>query len=152
MGGPPARPEDGGGVKRGEWVRRLIAVAAVAALIAGSVTGTLVTLEDEAWPGRGGLKAVLQISLLFTGYAFPISLAVGALLAVSLSPLTAKRGPLGHLLAALPIGLGVHLLIDAAIGERIDSAQDWIGGAAAGAAAGPLWWLLVQRHRPERPA
>ena len=92
------------------------------------------------------MKAVFQISALFTGYAFAVALAVGALLAVTLSPLLARRGPLAHLLAGLPIGLGVHLLVDAAIGERIDSAQDWIGGAAAGAAAGPLWWLLVQRR------
>ena len=125
---------------------RLATVAAVAALIAGCITGTLLTLEDEAWPERGGLKAVIQISALFSAYALPVALAVGALLAVTVSPLLARRGPLAHLLAGLPLGLGVHLLVDAAIGERIDSPQDWIGGALAGAAAGPLWWLLHQRH------
>lgn len=139
-------------MRSAERAVRLVAVAAVAALIAGSVTGTLLTIEDEAWPGRGGLKAVLQISALFSAYAFAVALAVGALLAVALSPLMAKRGPLAHLLAGLPIGLGVHLLVDAAIGERIDSAEDWLGGTLAGAAAGPLWWLLVQRHLPGRPA
>jgi hypothetical protein len=138
----------------GERAARLAAVAGAAALIAGCVTGTLLTIEDEAWPGRGGMKAVLQVSALFTAYAFPVALAAGALLAVTLSPLMARRGPLAHLLAGLPLGLGVHLLVDVAIGERIDSAEDWIGGALAGAAAGPLWWLLVQRHvaRPGSPA
>ncbi len=125
---------------------RLLAVAAIAALIAGSVTGTLLTIEDEAWPGRGGLKAVVQVSILFTGYAFAVALAVGVLLWVGLSPLMARRGPLAHGLAGLSVGLGAHLLVDAAIGERIDSAEDWLGGALAGAAAGPSWWLLVQRH------
>ena len=128
---------------------RLAAVAGVAALIAGSITGTLLTIEDEAWPGRGGMKAVLQISVLFSAYAFAVALAVGALLSLTLSPLLAKAsrpGPFVHLLAGLPLGLGVHLLVDAAIGERIDSAEDWLGGTAAGAAAGPLWWFLVQRH------
>ena len=130
---------------------RLAAVAGAAALIAGCITGTLLTIEDEAWPARGGFKAVIQISALFTAYAFPLALAVGALLAVTLSPLLARRAPLAHLLAGLPLGLGVHLLVDAAIGERIDSLQDWIGGALAGAAAGPLWWLLCRRHfRPGR--
>lgn len=128
---------------------RLLAAAAVAALIAGSITGTLLTVEDEAWPGRGGMKAVFQRSALFTGYAFAVALAVGALLSVTLSRLMAGRGPLAHLMAGLPIGLGVHLLVDVAIGERIDSAEDWLGGTLAGAAAGPLWWLLVQR-RPAR--
>ena len=125
---------------------RLLAVAAAAALIAGTVTGTLLVMEDEAWPARGGFKAVLQVSALFTAYAFAVALAVGALLSVTLSPLMARRGPLPHLLAGLPIGLEVHLLVDAAIGERIDSYEDWLGGALAGAASGPLWWLLVQRH------
>jgi hypothetical protein len=110
----------------------------------------LLTIEDEAWPARGGFKALIQISALFTAYALPLALAVGSLLAVTLSPLMTRRGPLAHLLAGLPIGLGVHLLADVAIGERIDSPQDWIGGALAGAAAGPLWWLLAQRHfRPD---
>lgn len=131
---------------------RLLAVAAAAALIAGSITGTLLTIEDEAWPGRGGLKAVLQISALFTGYAFAVALAVGVLLSVTLSSLMARRGPFAHLLAGLPIGLGVHLLIDAAIGERIDSVEDWLGGTLGGAAAGPLWWRLVQRRIPESRA
>ncbi len=130
----------------GERAVRLIAVAGVAALVAGSITGTLLTLEDEAWPGRGGIEAVLQISALFTGYAFAVALAAGALLSVTLSPLLAPRGPVAHLLAGLPLGLGVHLLVDAAIGERIDSAEDWVGGTLAGGAAGPLWWFLVQRH------
>lgn len=135
---------------RGERAARLVAVAAVAALIAGSITGTLLTIEDEAWPARGGLKAVLQISALFTGYAFAVALAAGALLSVTLSPLLARRGAVAHLLAGLPLGLGLHLLVDAAIGERIDSAEDWLGGTLAGAAAGPLWWLLVQRHMATR--
>jgi hypothetical protein len=125
---------------------RLAAVAGLAALIAGSVTGTLLTTEDEAWPGRGGMKAVLQISALFSGYAFAVALAVGALLSVTLSPLMAKRGPLAHLLAGLPLGLSVHLMVDVAIGEHIDSAEDWLGGTLAGAAAGPLWWLLMRRE------
>lgn len=129
-----------------ERAARLAAVAAVAALIAGSITGTLLTVEDEAWPARGGMKAVFQVSALLTGYAFAVALAVGALLAATLSPLMAKRGPLAHGLAGLPIGLAVHLLVDVAIGERIDSAEDWLGGAVAGATAGPLWWRLVQRH------
>ncbi len=127
---------------------RLIAVAAVAALIAGSITGTLLTVEDEAWPARGGLEAALRISALFTGYAFAVALAAGALLAATLSPLMARRRPLAHLFAGLPLGLGLHLLVDVAIGERIDSAEDWLGGTLAGAAAGPLWWLLVQRDPP----
>jgi hypothetical protein len=135
-----------------ETARGLAAVAAAAALIAGSVTGTLLTIEDEAWPGRGGYEAVFQMSLLFTGYAFAVALSVGVLLSFTLSPLMARRGPLAHLLAGLPIGLAVHLLVDAAIGERIDSAEDWVGGTLAGAAAGPLWWLLVQRHFRARPA
>jgi hypothetical protein len=133
-------------VTRGERAVRLVAVAGVAALIAGSITGTLLTIEDEAWPGRGGIEAVLQISALFTGYAFAVALAIGALLSVTLSPLLARRGPLAHLLAGLPLGLGVHLLVDAAIGEPIDSAEDWVGGTLAGGAAGPIWWFLVQRH------
>ncbi|HEX8513703.1 MAG TPA: hypothetical protein VF688_11430 [Allosphingosinicella sp.] len=131
---------------------RLVAVAAVAALIAGSITGTLLTIEDEAWPGRGGMKAIFQISALFTGYAFAVALAVGALLSVTLSPLMARRGPLAHLLAGLPLGLSVHLLVDAAIGERIDSPQDWLGGTLAGAAAGPLWWHVFQRRLAARAA
>jgi hypothetical protein len=139
-------------VTRGERAARLIAVAGVSALIAGSITGTLLTIEDEAWPGRGGFKAVLQISALFTGYAFAAALAAGAVLSITLSPLLARRGPVAHLLAGLPIGLGVHLLVDSAIGERIDSAEDWLGGTLAGAAAGPMWWLLVQRHLAARPA
>jgi hypothetical protein len=139
-------------LKPGERILRLIAVAAAAALIAGPITGTLLTIEDEAWPERGGMKAVLQISVLFTGYAFTVALAAGALLSATLSPLMARRGPLAHLLAGLPLGLGVHLLADVAIGERIDSAEDWLGGALAGAAAGPLWWLLVQRRLQARAA
>ncbi|HEX8308993.1 MAG TPA: hypothetical protein VF645_11320, partial [Allosphingosinicella sp.] len=51
----------------------------------------------------------------------------------------------------LPLGLAVHLLVDTAIGERVDSPRDWIGGTLAGAAAGPLWWLLVQRRMASRP-
>lgn len=136
----------------GERGARLAAVAAAAALIAGSITGTLLTIEDEAWPARGGIEAVLQISALFSAYAFAPALAAGALLAIALSPLMARRGPLAHLIAGLPLGLSVHLLVDVAIGERIDSAQDWIGGTAAGAVAGPLWWLLVQRHLSGREA
>lgn len=131
---------------------RLLAVAGVAALIAGSITGTLLTIEDEAWPGRGGMKAVFQISVLFTGYAFAVALVVGALLSVTLSPLMARRGPFAHLLAGTPLGLGLHFLVDTAIGEPIDSARDWLGGTLAGAAAGPLWWLLVQRRLEARPA
>lgn len=138
-------------MKPAERGARLLAVAAVAALVAGSITGTFLTLEDEAWPGRGGIKALLQISALFTGYAFAVALAAGALLSATLSPLMVRRGPLAHLLAGLPLGLGIHLLVDVAIGERIDSADDWIGGALAGAAAGPLWWLLVQRPLSGRP-
>ena len=133
-------------MKPGERAARLVAVAAVAALVAGSITGTFLTIEDDAWPERGGMKAVVQISILFTGYAFAVALAVGALLSLTLSPLMARRGPLAHLFAGLPLGLGVHLLVDAAIGERIDSAEDWLGGTLAGASAGPLWWFLVQRH------
>jgi hypothetical protein len=133
-------------LKFGERSARLVAVAAVAALIAGSITGTLLTIEDEAWPARGGLTAVLQISALFSAYAFAVALAAGALLTATLSPVMARRGPLAHLLAGLPLGLSVHLLVDAAIGERIDSAEDWVGGTLAGGAAGPLWWFLVQRH------
>lgn len=139
-------------MKRAERGARLLAVAGVAALIAGSITGTLLTIEDEAWPGRGGLEAVLQISALFTGYAFAVALAAGALLSVTLSPLMAGRGPIAHLLAGLALGLCVHLLVDVAIGERIDSAEDWLGGTLAGAAAGLLWWLLVQRRLQARPA
>ncbi len=139
-------------MKAGERGARVVAVAAAAALVAGCITGTLLTIEDEAWPERGGLEAVVQISALFTGYAFAVALAVGALLSVTLSPLMARRSPLAHLLAGLPLGLGVHLLVDIAIGERIDSAEDWLGGTLAGAAAGPLWWLLVQRHLQARPA
>ena len=131
---------------RGERGARLVTVAGVAALIAGCITGTLLTVEDEAWPARGGMKAVFQISTLFTGYAFAVALAAGALLSVAVSPLMARRGPLAHLLTGLPLGLSVHLLVDVAIGERIDSAEDWLGGTLAGAAAGPLWWFLVQRH------
>lgn len=131
---------------------RLLAVAAAAALIAGSITGTLLTIEDEAWPARGGMKAVFQVSALFSGYAFAVALAVGALLSVTLAPLMARRGPIAHLLAGLPLGLSVHLLVDVAIGERIDSAEDWLGGTLAGAAAGPLWWHLVQSRLRERPA
>jgi hypothetical protein len=130
----------------GQRVSRLLAVTAAAALIAGCVTGTLLTIEDEAWPARGGLKAVFQISLLFTAYAFAVALSAGALLSAILSPLMRRRGPLAHLAAGLPIGLGIHLLVDLAIGERIDSPEDWLGGSLAGAAAGPLWWLLVQRR------
>jgi hypothetical protein len=133
-------------LKPGERALRVAAVAAVAALVAGCVTGTLLTVEDEAWPGRGGMKAVIQISALFSLYAFPAALAAGALLAVTLAPLMVRRGPAAHLLAGLPLGVGIHLLVDAAIGERIDSAEDWLGGALAGAAAGPLWWLLVRRR------
>ncbi|HEX8309078.1 MAG TPA: hypothetical protein VF645_11750 [Allosphingosinicella sp.] len=135
---------------RGGRGARLAAVAAVAALIAGCITGTLLTIEDEAWPARGGMKAVVQISALFSAYALPVTLAVGALLAITLSPLMARRGPFAHLLAGLPIGLGIHFLVDVAIGERIDSPEDWLGGTAAGAAAGPLWWLLVQRRSASR--
>ncbi len=137
-------------MKRAERVARLAAVAGVAALLAGSITGALLTIEDEAWPGRGGITALLQMSALFSAYAFPVALAAGALLSGTLSPLMARRGPLAHGLAALPVGAGVHLLVDLAIGERIDSAQDWLGGAVAGAAAGPLWWLLVQRSTAPR--
>jgi hypothetical protein len=123
-------------------------VAGAAALIAGSITGTLLTLEDPAWPARGGMKDLLQACALFTAYAFAIATAAGALLSATLSRLMARRGagPLPHLLAGLPLGLGIHLLADVAIAERIDSARDWLGGTLAGAAAGPLWWFLVQRH------
>lgn len=136
-------------MKPGDRGKRLVAVAGAAALVAGCVTGTQLTVEDEAWPARGGLKAVLQMSLLFTGYAFPVALGVGALLSLTLSPLVARAGGAGpgpHLLAGLALGLAVHLLVDVAIGERIDSSEDWLGGTLAGGAAGPLWWFLVQRH------
>jgi hypothetical protein len=129
---------------------RLLAVAGAAAGIAGFIAGTQLTLRDEAWPERGGIEGLLQVCALFTAYAFPVAVAVGALLSVTLSPLMARRGrpggPLAHVLAGLPLGLGVHLLVDVAIGERIDSAEDWLGGTVAGGAAGPLWWFLVQRH------
>ena len=127
---------------------RLVLVAGAAALIAGCIAGTQLTIEDEAWPGRGGLEAVLQISALFTAYAFPIALALGALLSVTLSPLMTRAGG-GFwpcLAAGLALGLAAHLLVDAAIGERIDSSEDWLGGTAGGAVAGALWWFLVQRH------
>ncbi|HLL31153.1 MAG TPA: hypothetical protein VK403_09180 [Allosphingosinicella sp.] len=132
--------------KRG---RGLLVAAGAAALIAGFVTGTQLTLEDEAWPARGGIKGLLQTCALFTAYAFAVALAVGALLAATLSPLIARAGGAGpwtHLLAGLGLGLAVHLLVAAAIGERIDSSEDWLGGTLAGGAAGPLWWFLVQRH------
>ena len=128
---------------------RLLAVAGAAALIVGGITGTQLTLEDPVWPERGGIEGLLQTCALFTVYAFAVALAVGALLSVTLSPLMARRGPSGplaHLLAGIPLGLSVHLLVDVAIGERLDSAEDWLGGTIAGGAAGPLWWFLVQRH------
>ena len=125
---------------------RLFGVAAVAAVIAGSVTGTLLTIDDEAWPGRGGMKAMFQISALFSAYAFAIALPAGILLSLTLAPAMARAGPVAHVVAGLLIGLALHLLVDLAIGERIDAWEDFIGGALAGAAAALLWWATGQRR------
>jgi hypothetical protein len=133
---------------------RLIATAGAAALIAGFVTGSLLTLQDPAWPGRGGLKGLVQTCALFTFYAFAAALAIGALLSVALSPAMARSGSGGAvllLLLGLLLGLAAHLAVDLAIGERIDSPEDFLGGTLAGAAAGPLWWFLVQRHLKKAP-
>jgi len=128
---------------------RLAGTAAAAALIAGTVTGTLLTIRDEAWPGRGGMEAVAQSSLLFSAYAFAVALPIGALLAATLSPVMRRpafANPAAHVLVGLLIGVVVHLLVDFAIHERIDRAEDFLGGALAGAAAGLSWWFAVQRH------
>lgn len=133
---------------RQKWLR-LAGAAAVAALIAGTITGTLLTIKDEAWPERGGMEAVVQISLLFSGYAFLLALPIGAALALTLAPLMASRragGPLLHAAIGLAIGLLAHLLVDIGIGERIDRPEDFIGGTLAGGAAGLIWWFSVQRH------
>jgi hypothetical protein len=128
---------------------RLLAIAVAAALIAGSITGTLLTIEDEAWPGRGGLKAVWQISLLFSGYAFLVALPVGGLLSTTLSPALLRfklASPLPNLVVGSALGLLVHLTVDVSIQERIDAPEDFLGGIIAGGAAGLLWWFAVQRH------
>jgi hypothetical protein len=130
-------------------VKPLIGVAAVAALIAGCITGTQLTIEDHAWPARGGMEAVVQISILFTLYAFPVALAAGAFAWFALQPLMARAGldgPISHLAVGLLLGLAVHLLVDLGIRERIDGSEDFAGGAVAGGVAGLLWWLLVRRR------
>lgn len=142
-------PTDGAGPASGRKWLRLAAAAAVAALIAGTITGTLLTIEDEAWPGRGGMEAVVQMSLLFSGYAFLVALPVGAALAFTLSPLMAAwrvGGPLLHAAIGAAIGLLVHLTVDLGIGERIEEAEDFLGGTLGGAAAALIWWFAVQRH------
>ncbi len=124
-------------------------IAAVAALIAGFVTGTLSTIRDEAWPGRGGMEAIFQVGFLFSLYGYLIALPVGALLAFTLSPWMAMTGvdhPLLHLAIGLALGLSINLLVDLGIGERIDRPEDFLGGTLAGGAAGLLWWFYVQRH------
>ena len=134
---------------------RLAGTAAAAALIAGSVTGTLSTMRDEAWPGRGGMEAVFQISLLFSAYCFVVTTAVGILLAGTLSPLMRRPGlgnPGAHFAVGLLVGLAIHLLVDLAIGERIDRAEDFLGGTLAGGAAGLIWWFAVQRHEQKAPS
>ena len=126
-----------------------MAIAATAALIAGFVTGTLLTIRDEAWPGRGGMEAIFQTGLLFSAYAFLITLPVGAALAFTLSPLLAGStldGPTLHVVIGLALGLLVSLIVDLGIGERIDRAEDFLGGTLAGGAAALLWWFKVQRH------
>jgi hypothetical protein len=118
-------------------------------VIAGSITGTMITIDDEAWPARGGMEAVFQISALFSAYAFIVALPVGLLLWAILTPLMRRErlaGPGPHLVAGLAIGLTVHLLVDLGISERIDEMRDFIGGTLAGGAAGLMWWLAVQRH------
>ena len=134
-------------------VARLIAAAAVAALIAGSMTGTLLVIDDEAWPGRGGMEAVFQISALFSAYAFPVAAPVGVALLWGLSPRMQRppfANPAAHLGAGLLLGLLVHLAVDLVIGERIDSREDFIGGTLAGGVAGLLWWFSVQRHESRK--
>ena len=129
--------------------RRLVAIAAVAAVIAGSITGTLLTIDDEAWPARGGIEAVFQISALFSAYAFPIALLVGVLLSLTLFPLMRRGGVDGvgvHVIIGLLIGAAVHLLVDVAINDQIDEVRDVIGGTLAGGAAGLIWWFAVRRH------
>ena len=136
-------------MNRRRKVYRLIAIAGIAGLIAGFVTGTLFVTGDEAWPARGGMQAVFQVSALFSAYCFLLALAVGALLSISLSPLMLRRGLANArncVLAGALTGLAVHLLVDVAIREPIDEVQDILAGLLAGAAAGLLWWVGVQRH------
>lgn len=128
---------------------RLLAIAAIAAAIAGTVTGTFLVMEDEAWPARGGYKAVLQLSALFTLYALVVTVPLGFALSLMLSPLMRPFGALEHMLAGTVIGTAAHLVVDLAIAERIDGAEDFLGGALAGATAGLLWWFSNQRHRTE---
>jgi hypothetical protein len=133
-------------------MKRLAAIAGAAALITGFVTGTLITIRDEAWPGRGGTETIFQIGFLFSAYAFLIALPLGTALSFTLSPVMAATGlnnPLLHLAIGLLIGLLAHLLVDVGIGERIDRSEDFLGGTLAGGAAGLLWWFFVQRHEEE---
>ena len=122
-------------------------------MIAGCIAGTQLTIEDPVWPERGGIEALVQICLLFTGYAFVVAVAVGAAASFILPPIMARAGiagPYAHAAAGLVLGLSVHLLVDLAIRERIDGSEDWLGGTVAGAAAGLLWWFLNRRGRQER--
>ena len=123
-------------------------MAGAAALVAGTITGTQVTVEDPVWPERGGIEALVQICLMFTAYGFAVAVAMGVLASVTLAPLMARAGLTGagpHVAAGLALGLAVHLLVDIAIRERIDGTEDWLGGTIAGAVAGLLWWFL-SRH------
>lgn len=129
---------------------RVLGIALLAAAIAGSITGTQLTIEDEAWPGRGGYEAVVQISLLFTLYALVVTVPLGALLSATLAPFMARRGldrPLPHLMVGLATGTAAHLLVDVAIRERIDGAEDFVGGMVAGGVAGLLWWNGSRRDQ-----
>jgi hypothetical protein len=130
-----------------DHVRRVFPIAVVAALVAGTITGTQLTIEDDAWPRRGGLEAVLQISLLFTGYALAVTLPVGLLMGAALDRPMASSGPFAHAAVGAAIGCAVHLLVFLAIRERIDGSEDFIGGTIAGAVAGLLWWKLARREQ-----
>ena len=127
----------------------MLLVAGAAALVNGCILGTQMTIEDEAWPARGGIEALIQMWLIFGAYSFIVATAVGALLSVTLSPLMANAGiggPTLFLCLGLLLGLSIHLLADIAIRERIDSSEDFLGGTVAGGVAGLLWWYSVQRH------
>ena len=136
-------------MSRFDAVRTTVIVALLAAAVAGVITGTQLTIEDEAWPGRGGVKAVLQMSMLFATYAFAVALPVGLLLWLTLSRALKDSGAPAHVLAGAAIGGLVHILVCIAIRERIDGSEDFLGGTAAGAAAGWLWGRVVSRKGRE---
>ena len=133
-------------------VTRLLAIAGIAAAIAGTVTGTFLVVEDEAWPARGGYEAILQLSTMFTIYALVVTVPLGFALSVTLSPLMRRFGAAEHLVMGAVIGAAAHLLVDLAIAERVDGLEDFLGGALAGIAAGLLWWFSNRRLQTEARA